>query len=82
MQRSRFRHLAALAVGLLAACAAPSPAPKPAPVNCCNEPWGYQEPENWAKLSPCYYVCGEGGEQSPINIVNPSRQTLNAIEFA
>ncbi|KAJ1264768.1 hypothetical protein BS78_08G026600 [Paspalum vaginatum] len=40
-------------------------------------------PENWAKLSPQYKLCGQGKQQSPIDIVtkhavpNPSLDTLN-----
>jgi len=42
-------------------------------------------PENWGKLSPAYKVCGEGKEQSPINIVpskavpNPKLDTLSRV---
>ncbi|MBW8873838.1 MAG: carbonic anhydrase family protein [Acidobacteria bacterium] len=83
MQISSFRRLAVLSVGLLlaAACAGP-PAPQPRPVNCCNVPWGYQVPENWASLSPCYEECRDGGEQSPIDFVNPRQQSLNAVDFS
>ena len=43
------------------------PAPSARPAH-----WGYageNGPENWASLSPVYAVCGEGKNQSPINIV-------------
>ncbi|HSS75991.1 MAG TPA: carbonic anhydrase family protein [Thermoanaerobaculia bacterium] len=83
MQISRFRRFAVLCLGLVAAaCAPPGPAPQPRPVNCCEVPWGYEAPENWASLSPCYSECGTGGEQSPIDIFNPKQQTLPAVDFS
>jgi carbonic anhydrase len=33
-------------------------------------------PENWAKLSPLYKLCGDGKRQSPIDIV--TRQAMSA----
>lgn len=84
MQISRLTRPALLSLGLLlaAACVPPGPAPQPRPVNCCEVPWAYEVPENWAGLSPCYYECGTGGEQSPIDIFNPKQQTLPAVDFS
>ena len=79
MQSSRFCRLAVLSAGLLLAAACVGPPPPP--TNCCKVPWQYVEPENWASLSPCYEECREGGEQSPINIVNPRQQSLPAVRF-
>jgi carbonic anhydrase len=88
------RRLTVVTAGLLlaAACTTPGPAPQPVPVNCCKVPWEYVaspcphppcvDPENWAALSPCYSECKEGGEQSPIDIVNPQQQTLPAVDFS
>lgn len=84
MRMSSFRRAVLLALGLLAAaCAVPGPAPQPVPGNCCKVPWDYQVPENWAALSPCYEECRDGGEQSPIDIVNPQLQrTLPEVDFS
>jgi len=83
MQNSRFFRLAVVGAGLLlaAACIGPPPPPPP-PVNCCEVKWSYENQERWAELSPCYFDCGTGGEQSPINIVNPKPQTLPAVDFS
>jgi len=93
MRISMFRRLVLLTLALLAAaCVTPGPAPQPVPADCCKVPWGYvprtcsrepcDNPENWASLSPCYAECATGGEQSPIDIVNPQRQTLPAVDFS
>jgi carbonic anhydrase len=82
MQISRFRRLAVSSVGLLLAAACVGPGPAPHPVNCCEVPWGYEDQENWARLSPCYEECREGGEQSPIDFVNPMQQSLHAVDFS
>src|SRR5947209_16869860 len=81
MQISTFRRFAVLSLGLLLAAACAS-TPEPRPVPCCDVEWGYEAPEHWADLSPCYYECGEGGEQSPIDVVNPRQQTLTAVDFS
>jgi carbonic anhydrase len=90
MQRSRFCRLAVLSAGLLlaAACVGPPPPPPPPPGNCCEVPWSYENQDRWATLSPCYFDCGwnddkpPGGEQSPIDFVNPRQQPLNAVDFS
>lgn len=83
MRMSSFRRSGLLGLALLAAgCVTPGPAPQPVPANCCKVPWDYQVPENWATLSPCYEECRDGGEQSPIDIVNPQQQTLPAVDFS
>lgn len=85
MRISTFRRSVLLTLALLAVAACsvnPGPAPQPVPVNCCKVPWDYQVPENWATLSPCYEECRNGGEQSPIDIVNPQQQTLPALDFS
>jgi carbonic anhydrase len=64
----------------LAACAAAGPAKKP-PADCCKVPWGYEVPEGWATLSPCYAPCNDG-EQSPIDIVNPAARSLPPLELS
>ena len=43
----------------------------PEPKDRSAAPWGYAgegAPENWAKLSDEYRLCGEGVEQSPVDI--------------
>ena len=94
MRMSSVRRSVLLALGLLAAgCVTPGPAPQPVPTDCCKVPWGYvprtcsphtpcDNPENWASLSPCYAECATGGEQSPIDIVDPRQQTLPAVDFS
>jgi carbonic anhydrase len=59
---------------LAAAYAAP-----PQPGGCPTGNWGYHKPigpENWSRLSPCNCQCADGGEQSPIDIVNPEHASL------
>lgn len=46
---------------------------------CPGGDWGYAEsngPGKWVGLSPCNCQCGNGGEQSPIDIVNPQSAAL------
>jgi carbonic anhydrase len=89
MQISRFCRLVIAAAGLVlaAACVGPPPPPPP-PMNCCEVPWNYAEQADWATLSPCYFDCGwnrekpPGGEQSPIDFVNPRQQSLPAVDFS
>lgn len=84
MQISRFRRLAVLSLGLLLAAACVGPPPPPSPIDCCKVPWSYANQDSWGPLlSPCYYDCAEGGEQSPIDFVNPRyQQSLNAVNFS
>jgi carbonic anhydrase len=65
-----------LALPLLACLSAcRRPAPDAAPVHSGHSVvahWGYEGedgPEYWPRLSPAYAACGQGGEQSPVNIV-------------
>ena len=56
----------------------------PQPGSCCDVEWGYhgaEAPGHWAELSPCYKPCN-GGEQSPIDIVNAERATLPPLDFS
>lgn len=46
--------------------------------------WGYQDaagPENWGKLAPEYRACGEGKNQSPLNITGLIDADLEPIGF-
>lgn len=46
--------------------------------------WGYEgagSPENWARLSPDYALCGSGKRQSPIDIRDGIRVDLEPIQF-
>ena len=46
--------------------------------------WGYSGetgPENWSKLSPEYAACGNGLNQSPINISETVAAELEALRF-
>ena len=46
--------------------------------------WGYDgagAPENWARLSPEYTLCGSGKRQSPIDIRDGIRVDLEPIQF-
>ncbi|HEX4960228.1 MAG TPA: carbonic anhydrase family protein [Thermoanaerobaculia bacterium] len=78
---SSFRRFVVLPAVLVLAAACVS-TPPPSPVPCCDAPWGYEAPEHWADLSPCYAECRNGGEQSPIDIVNPQRAELPAVDFS
>lgn len=46
--------------------------------------WGYEGnelPENWAKLSPEYQMCGLGKNQSPINISNTIQADIGELDI-
>jgi carbonic anhydrase len=46
--------------------------------------WGYggeEGPEHWAELSPEFAACGNGKNQTPINIQNSVKAKLNPIKF-
>ncbi len=46
--------------------------------------WGYtgdEAPDNWGALSPDYHICGEGKNQSPIDIKGQIEAELSPIEF-
>ena len=71
----------AAALGLLAGCSSSgSTTASQSPTATAKAEWSYSGatgPENWASLSPEYAACGNGKEQSPINIERPT-QTTNA----
>ena len=46
--------------------------------------WGYegpQAPEHWSSLDPGFAVCGDGREQSPIDLTGAEREALSEIGF-
>lgn len=55
------------------------------PTADASEPvWGYsgpQGPEQWGKIKPEYSVCGSGKRQSPIDIRDGIKVTLDPIQF-
>lgn len=55
-------------------------------VNAGDAPhWGYDGqagPENWARLTPEYVLCGTGMNQSPIDIAGEIKAELPPIEFS
>lgn len=70
---------AALPFLVLAAGYAVSPLEKEGGPKCPGGAWGYATdngPEKWVGLSPCNCQCGDGGEQSPIDIVHSERAKL------
>jgi carbonic anhydrase len=73
---------AVLPILLLAAACASHPYPHP--VSCCDVEWGYEDPEHWADLTPCYTECRTGGEQSPIDLVlaDARREPLPEVDFS
>lgn len=76
---SRILTAAALPFLVLAAGYAVSPLEKEGGPKCPGGAWGYAAddgPEKWVGLSPCNCQCGNGGEQSPIDIVRPQRAAL------
>jgi carbonic anhydrase len=78
----RILTTAALSFLVLAAGYADSPLDKADGPKCPGGDWGYAEsdgPEKWVGLSPCNCQCGNGGEQSPIDIVRPQRAALPPI---
>lgn len=38
--------------------------------------WSYSEPQNWATLAPEYALCGNGKNQSPVNIDSKKTETM------
>jgi carbonic anhydrase len=72
---------AVLSILILSASHAASPAKVDS--TCGHENWGYQEsngPARWKDLFP--HQCGNGREQSPINIVNPRTASLPPLQFS
>lgn len=56
-----------------------------APAPAAHAHWDYAGeagPENWAKLSPEYALCGSGKRQSPIDIRDGIRVDLEPIRFS
>jgi carbonic anhydrase len=54
------------------------------PVDPLELPWTYsgvQGPERWAQLRPEYAICGSGKRQSPIDIRDGIKVTLDPIQF-
>lgn len=79
---SRILAAAVLPFLVLAAGYAVSPVEKEDGAQCPGGPWGYAEengPEKWVGLSPCNCQCGDGGEQSPINIDHPESAALPSL---
>ena len=63
--------------------AAPTPSSRPSAARPVVH-WGYEgagAPENWARLSPEYALCGTGQRQSPIDIRDGIRVDLEPIQF-
>lgn len=88
MRTLKLLGLSLVAIGLVpaVACAAASAAaahpPETPAADCCKAGWGYHEPiepARWSALSPCYAPCA-GGDQSPIDIVNPRATSLPPLE--
>lgn len=82
MSIARLRWTAVLPILLLAAACVSHPHPHPG--SCCDVEWGYEDPEHWADLSPCYAECRTGGEQSPIDLVlaDARREPLPEVDFS
>src|SRR5689334_13593684 len=73
------RTLASAALLVLANGYTAFPTEKEGGPDCPGGDWGYAEdngPDHWAELSPCNCQCGNGGEQSPIDIVRTQRMAL------
>ncbi|MFY9479697.1 MAG: carbonic anhydrase family protein [Aquabacterium sp.] len=54
------------------------------PVDPLEQPWTYngvQGPDRWAQLRPEYATCGSGKRQSPIDIRDGIKVTLDPIQF-
>ena len=68
---------------VVAAPAAAAAAPV-VPVDPLEQPWTYngvQGPDRWAQLRPEYATCGSGKRQSPIDIRDGIKVTLDPIQF-
>lgn len=55
--------------------------------NAASHPvhWGYEGPtgpRNWGQLDPRFAACGDGTEQSPINLTDPTRAELPNLNVA
>lgn len=69
------------AAPVVAASAATAPG---VPVDSLEQPWSYNGvhgPERWAQLRPEYATCGSGKRQSPIDIRDGIKVTLDPIQF-
>lgn len=90
MRKAHSAALAAVAASalLLGGCSqagtsAPSTSSEAAPASEAH--WGYEgdgAPEHWGDLSTEFEVCGNGKEQSPINLSDATPEDLADIEFA
>jgi carbonic anhydrase len=61
------------------------PAAAQEPASSAPEPWTYSGdtgPSHWGQVSPEFATCGIGKDQSPIDIVNPKKEKLPAIDFS
>lgn len=61
-----------------------SPATEASPTVEAAPHWEYEGelgPENWASISPLYAACGDGKEQSPIDLAGAVQADLAPIEF-
>lgn len=70
-----------------AAAVEPTEAPAEEPQEMEPEPvhWGYEgegAPENWASLDPEYAACGEGMEQSPVDIIADAPVNPDDVVYA
>lgn len=67
---------------LLYSCRKPLPGPSEArPEHTVDAHWGYVGeggPEYWPRLSPAYAACGQGGGQSPVDIIQNASDSSGA----
>jgi carbonic anhydrase len=68
-----------------APAAAPQPSTRPSAPPAGAPSWHYEGnegPANWGKLSPAFAACGEGRNQSPIDISKPASGKTAAVRLA
>ena len=73
--------VAAIAV-VSVACGGPASSTKPAPPAAAAPEWHYEGaegPEHWGKLSAAFATCGEGRNQSPIDLANAQSATTEEL---
>lgn len=74
----------AITFGSLALAACTQTADQQADKQEKHSHWGYtghESPEHWAELSPKFRICGEGKNQSPVNITNAIDGKLPPIKI-
>lgn len=82
MKKARIGALLLASAGILGHAAAQAQAAgQEQYVSPWKTPWTYEGAAHWSDLDPEYAACNMGKEQSPIDIRNPKKTSLPALQF-